>query len=383
MTEKILFVDDEQHILTSYRRTFRKDYQIVTALGPEIALEIIETKGPFAIVISDMRMPGMNGVELLARIKEISPDTVRMMLTGYADFNTAIEAINEGNIFRFLTKPCPPDSLIKVVDDGLKQFRLIKAEQELLNKTLKGSIKVLIDILSMIDQAAFSKSIKMRDALRDLTDKKIISPSWEIEVSTLLSQIGQVTVPSSVMSKMRRPDQLTDVEKKMIEKIPKVGYDLLTNIPRLNNVAKTVLYQNKNYDGTGFPEDDVKGLQIPLGARIIKILNDLIELELTGNSRGEAGAILNQNAKKYDPNLLNIIINEVGASKKHSHFKAKKPVSVNIKQLQVGQMLLQSIETETGQLLVLEGQEITSTILTRIKNWAKLYRIKEPITVTQ
>ena len=138
MTNKILFVDDEQHILTSYRRIFRKDYQISSALGPELALDIIQEKGPFAIVISDMRMPVMNGVQLLSKIKELSPDTVRIMLTGFADFNTAMEAVNEGNIFRFLTKPCPPDTLQKVIKDALRQYQLIKVEQELLNKTLKG-----------------------------------------------------------------------------------------------------------------------------------------------------------------------------------------------------------------------------------------------------
>ena len=174
MNEKVLFVDDDAAVLSTFRRTLRKKFQLITAMGGETALEQIQSKGPFAVVVSDMRMPGMNGVQLLAKIKEKNPDTVRMMLTGYADFNTAMEAVNEGNIFRFLTKPCPPDLLAQALEDAARQYRLIKSEQELLNKTLKGSIQVLIEILSIVDQQSFSQVTKLRDYVRRLSKEKVI-----------------------------------------------------------------------------------------------------------------------------------------------------------------------------------------------------------------
>jgi DNA-binding NtrC family response regulator len=127
MNEKILCVDDEANILESYQRTLRKQYLIDTALGAEKGLATIGSQGPYAVIVSDMRMPGMDGIQFLAKVKDMLPDTVRIMLTGQADQYTAIQAVNEGNIFRFLTKPCSPDVLTKALDAGIQQYRLITA----------------------------------------------------------------------------------------------------------------------------------------------------------------------------------------------------------------------------------------------------------------
>jgi DNA-binding NtrC family response regulator len=132
MFGKVLFVDDDQKVLNGICRQCEDVFAFETANGPEIALEMFDSDGPFAVVVSDMRMPGMNGIELLSRVKEQSPDTTRIMLTGYADLQATIEAVNEGNIFRFLSKPCPQEVLEKAVRDGLEQYRLVTAEHELL-----------------------------------------------------------------------------------------------------------------------------------------------------------------------------------------------------------------------------------------------------------
>ncbi|MBM3834120.1 MAG: response regulator [Verrucomicrobia bacterium] len=128
MTEKILCVDDDANILSAYERNLRRRFSIQTALGGEEALKIVRNDGPFAIVAADMRMPGLNGIELLTKIREIAPDTVRIMLTGNAEQQTAVEAINKGHIFRFLNKPCSPEFLGAALESGLQQYRLITAE---------------------------------------------------------------------------------------------------------------------------------------------------------------------------------------------------------------------------------------------------------------
>ena len=383
MNDRILFVDDEQHVLGSYRRILRKNWDIVTALGGETALDIFDNKGPFAVVVSDMRMPGMNGIQLLTKIKEISPDTVRMMLTGYADFNTAMEAVNEGHIFRFLTKPCPPDLLNRALQEGVRQYRLIKAEQELLNKTLKGTIQVLIEILSVMDPKAFNRANRLRDYIKRLTEQKAIAGNWEIEIAALLSLIGQVTVPGSVMEKVHNNVSLTDVEKAMIMRIPKAGFDLLVKIPRLEQIAKIVLYQNKRFNGEGFPEDDIKGVDLPLGARLLKILNDLIILEDKGILRKDAFVTMAKRTGWYDPNLLLTISNKISGSSENVPAFRKETKKVKISELHSGYLLLENIETSTGQMLMMAGQEISDSHIMRIKNWAKLYTIKEPIKVLQ
>jgi FixJ family two-component response regulator len=135
--ERILFVDDEQGVLDGFERLLRKDFAVTVALGGLKGLEAIQVYGPFAIVISDMRMPGMSGAEFLAQVMRQAPDTVRMLLTGYTDLSAAIDAVNEGNIFRFLTKPCAKDVLINAINIGLEKYRSVCAEKELLKKIQK------------------------------------------------------------------------------------------------------------------------------------------------------------------------------------------------------------------------------------------------------
>ena len=143
MNSRILFVDDEPNVLQAYSRTLRKQFDISTVTSGAAGLETAANDGPFAVVVSDMRMPEMDGVEFLSRMKASSPDTVRIMLTGNADQQTAIDAVNKGDIFRFLNKPCPPDNMADSLNSALEQHRLINAEKELLESTLKSSMEAL------------------------------------------------------------------------------------------------------------------------------------------------------------------------------------------------------------------------------------------------
>jgi len=132
--EKVLFVDDEPAALDGYRRVLFHDFALTTAVGGEEGLAAIRDNGPFAIVISDMRMPGMNGAEFLAAVRQTAPGTVRMLLTGHADLDAAIEAVNKGHIFRFLSKPCKKEVLVQAISDGIAQYRATEAEKQLVKK---------------------------------------------------------------------------------------------------------------------------------------------------------------------------------------------------------------------------------------------------------
>jgi DNA-binding NtrC family response regulator len=148
MAEKILLVDDDSNILDGYRRSLGREFLMETAQGGEPALALAAKNGPYAVVVSDMRMPGIDGIQLLSRIKALAPDTIRVMLTGNADMETAINAINEGSIFRFLNKPCSKESMAKTLTAALVQYRLVTAEKQLLEQTLSGSLQVLTEVLS-------------------------------------------------------------------------------------------------------------------------------------------------------------------------------------------------------------------------------------------
>jgi DNA-binding NtrC family response regulator len=120
--DRILFVDDEQNILDGYKRLLHDQFRIEVVPGGGQALAAIHLFGPYAIVISDMQMPGMNGAEFLGQVRQLAPNTVRMLLTGYKDINLAIEAVNEGRIFRYLTKPCEKKDLVNAIELGLLQY---------------------------------------------------------------------------------------------------------------------------------------------------------------------------------------------------------------------------------------------------------------------
>src|SRR5438128_895627 len=146
---RILCVDDEPAILAGLSLILGRRNDVVTALGGAAGLEEIEKNPAPWIVLSDMRMPGMDGATFLGQVRKRAPDTIRILLTGQSDIASCIAAVNHGQIFRFLSKPCPPDVLFATLESAVEQYRLITSERVLLEQTLRGSIKSLIDILSL------------------------------------------------------------------------------------------------------------------------------------------------------------------------------------------------------------------------------------------
>ena len=388
MTEKILCVDDDANILNAYRRTLRKQFSIETVLGGAKGLAKISHNGPYAVVVSDMRMPEMNGIEFLEKVQEISPDTVRMMLTGFADINTAIEVVNRGNIFRFLTKPCDPKEFAVSLEAGLKQYRLVMAEKELLSKTLTGSVKTMIDILAVIDPESFGQSVALRASVQDLGELMRIRDSWEIEITAMLLHIGYTTLPPDLLLRMRRKEPLSETEKTVLRKVPEFGYNLLKNIPRLESVAKGILYQDKNFDGSGFPGDSVAGQDLPLTARLLKILKDFNGLRNSGKSTNRSLEIMTTRTGGYDPKVLERVKLAYGKPRPISTSRSPKrqtkeePASrVFLKRLAPGNVLAADVRTKNGKLLVSSGTPLTGVIIEKLKNYADLKEIEGPVQV--
>ncbi|MFH2098561.1 MAG: response regulator, partial [Pseudomonadota bacterium] len=157
MEHKLLIVDDDPNILESYSRQLRKICRIDTAQSGQQGIEALVSWGPYAVVMSDYRMPQMDGVEFLANVRQMEPDTVRILNTGHADLETAIAAVNEGNIFRLLTKPCDTPVMVRALKDAFRQYDLVTGEKMLLEITLKGSLKVLSDVLSLTRPEAYGR----------------------------------------------------------------------------------------------------------------------------------------------------------------------------------------------------------------------------------
>jgi response regulator RpfG family c-di-GMP phosphodiesterase len=366
MNEKVLLVDDETNVLQGYERNLRKKYNVATASSGHDGINMIANDGPFAVVVSDLRMPGMDGVEFLARVRDEARDTVRMMLTGNADLQAAIEAVNEGNVFRFMTKPCSTDMLANAIQAGLDQYRLVKAEKELLEKTLSGSIKVLTDILSLASPAAFGRATRVREIMKKFAHILKVENKWEFELAGMLSQTGCVTLPTNVIEKIYRGDGLTALETRMFNAHPAIGCDLICNIPRLKPVADFILYQEKHYNGDGIPLDDVKGADIPIGGRALHIALDYDTLLWSGKSGREAFREIQSRTDQYDPEIVSALDVIVRSEARYV------PESIDIRELVTEMVLAGDVRTTSGLLLIAKGQSVTHSLKERLFNFAKV-----------
>lgn len=380
---QILCVDDDPNILDAYKRKLRKRFQIETAPGGPEALTLIgERMGrgeTYAVIVSDMKMPEMDGIQFLKEVKKRSPDSVRIMLTGNADQQTAIAAVNEGNIFQFLTKPCPDEFFATTLENALKQYRLAQAEKELLEKTLNGSIKTFLDILSMMDPQSFSRSQKVKDYVGGFCQSFQIEQVWELELAAMLAEIGKVTIPPAVLQKDLAQDQMTVEERELLMQIPEIGHNLLVNIPRLESVAKIVLYRNKNYDGTGYPRDAMAGKDIPLAARALKVLYDLVKLENQYHGKQQALSEMAKYAGRYDPEILSAV--STGFENLQNPEKGEIR-EVMLEDLMPGQILSSDVINGDGVLILATGTVISPMLLQKIRNYAKLSSIQQPLRVT-
>lgn len=378
--EQILLVDDELKVLKAYERNLGLDFDICVEASPEQALLRLEHEGPFAVILSDYNMPRMNGNELLLKAKEISPDTVRIMLTGNADLEKAMVAVNEGSVFRFLTKPCMLPALKKCLDDAIRQYQLENAEKELLNKTLNGSIQVLMEILSIMDHAAFSLAQKRRSAARKMAIHMKAPNLWAIEIASLLAEIGIVTLPDDTTERYLAGKALDESETKMVASIPEMSAKLVKRIPRLEKVSEIIRYQNKNYDGSGTPKDDTKERGIPVGSRILRVLNEYFRILVKGSSPQEALEMLELSPARFDPAALKSLracAIRIGAVKADEN-KLKK---IGLNGLKVGQTLRSDVKTQGGMLILKANQVLGPAHIQRIHNFATSDPIQEPIIV--
>ena len=375
MKEKILCVDDERHILEAYQRSLRKEFHIETALGGAEGLAAVESRGPYAVVVSDMRMPGMDGVQFLAQLKERAPNTVRVMLTGNADQQTAMEAVNEGNIFRFLNKPCAPETLAKTLVAGINQYRLVMAEKELLEKTLSGSIQVLTDILSLINPTAFGRTMRVRRLVQQLAAVLQIENAWQTDIAAMLSQIGCITMPEETLVKVYRGMTLKSEELRMLQAHPRIGHDLITCIPRLKPVAEIIAYQEKRFNGSGYPADDKCGQDIPIGARILKLALDFDKLAEARFTNSEAYEEICRRGDWYDPTVVEalktVLADEVSYEVR----------SITLDELAPDMILAQDIITTDGLLLSTNGQEVTGSLCLSLQSLASGGTIRDSIKV--
>lgn len=375
MSEKILCVDDDERLLMAWQRMLRKMFTLSVATGGREGLDILASEGPFAVVCADMSMPGMSGIEFLGQVRSLHPDTVRVMITGHQDFEVAMSAVNEGSIFRFLNKPVPQEILITTLQSGLDQYRLVTAERSLLEETLKGSVKVLTEILSLVNPTAFSQATRIRGYVQHIVAMMGLSNGWRFNLAAMLSQVGCVALPPGILNKVNAGESLTEAEREMYGEHPKVGAELLYNIPRLEPVARMIRgQQTGQIEGRTQKTMGSKLDEIQLGAQILRVVLAYDRLVLTGMSRDEALFDL-ESGREYNPDVLKAL-----------HSLEAEEDNLQIKQLTVldlrpGMIAMEDLKALNGLVLLPKGQEVTHTVLARLRNFAVGVGIVEPFRI--
>lgn len=382
MNRKVLFVDDDTRILSAFQRRLRRTFDFQIASSAQEALEILSKDGPFAVVISDQQMPGMKGIEFLQEVMTRDPMTVRIMLTGNADRETAVASVNDSAVYRYLNKPCPIEVIAETIDEAIREYGAAAAEKKLLEETLAGSVKVLIDVLAANEPGSFDAVANMRRNGQRIAKFLKLKKTWTLDMAIMLSPIGQVMLPPQLRAKLALSKPLTDVEQDIVRRSPEVARNLLLNIPRMKEVAESVYYMNKGYDGSGFPDDSVAGDEIPLNARIVHILS---HLSGTGHSaRPDAAAFeaLGKDSHLFDPQLLEqmraCFLNPAASEEIQVVKRALK-----VAELLPGDKALNDVKTQSGELVLAGGNAFTEAVIERIRQFHKMRPLAEPIEVSR
>ena len=416
----LLFVDDEANILSALQRLFRpQGYRIFTAESGREGLEILERE-TVDLVISDMRMPEMNGAQFLEQVRAKWPDTVRVLLTGYAEISATIDAINKGQIYRYISKPWEDTDMILLVrqaldsraleqekkrlealtqrqNEELKQLNssleqkvqartvdlrramdLLNLAHEKLKKGFLTSIHVFSNLIELREGALAGHSRRVADLARKIAQHMGLSEAetQDVLVAGLLHDIGKFGLPDKLLQKPF--GALTSEERAEVVKHPALGQAALMALEQLKEAAKIIRSHHERFDGLGYP-DGLAGLAIPLGARILAVVNDYDALQ-TGSlaskrmSAEEAARFVKESrGKRYDPQVVDTFFGVVGVVAPSAESQGQEqelPVSAG--QLTPGMMLARDLTTRNGMLLLAQDFLLDADLIAQIRKFEKM-----------
>jgi CheY-like chemotaxis protein len=376
--DRVLFVDDEPNVLDGIRRQLRNRVELETATSAAAGLDIIKSQGPFAVVVSDMRMPEMDGARFLARVNEIAPQTVRMVLSGQADLESTIAAVNEGRVFRFLLKPCNSETLFGVIKNGIEQYRLVHAEKHLLENTLNATVKVLFNVLGLINPVAQRRAAQIQRYAESAAGAlKLLPGMWQYHLAAMISQLGCITLPQETLARAFGGQPLSDDERRLYESHPEIAGKLLGTIPRLEAVAAMVAGQMQVPARDLASGNPATWVPEKIGAAILWAAVQFDRHISLGRMPEQAAQLVNQAAPGLPPAIAQAMVNAIADD---SGLVMSR--EVKLRELAVGMMIDADVMSARGIRLVPRGTEVTSTVLDRLNAVASGVGVAEPIRVS-
>ena len=358
---RILCVDDEPRILEGLAMHLRKDYEVHAAISGAEALRKLKELKNVAVIVSDMRMPGLDGATLLHQVLQSFPDVTRILLTGEPGRDAAVSAINRGQIFRFLTKPCPPDQLKSAIEAGVMHHRLFHAERLVLQETLLGCINALIDVLAITSPVAFGRAGRVKRLAADFAKSINCSDFWQLEAAAMLSQIGYLSLTQELVEKLYGGSALTPEEQAAAAAVPQVAIRVLEHVPRLEPVMQILSALSWGDEAVVRLGDGTIGT----ATRILGMVLDYDAQTACGYSSEVALESVRKRKSRYGSELI-----EKFAASLESIGGSTSIREIPLRSVLVGMTLMQELRTATGKLLTTGGFEITTTFLEKIRHHA-------------
>jgi response regulator RpfG family c-di-GMP phosphodiesterase len=355
MSARILFVDDEFHVLTAIKRQLHRLAEVELARGGEDALDRLRIPNRFAVIVSDLRMPGVDGLRLLKQARTIAPDVVRILLTGQVDVQGAIAAINDAQVFRLLLKPCETPVLAKALTEAVELHRQRVTERDSLEKTNAGVVAMLAEILERCNPMAYERGVRLKAYAGHVATAMQLGDTALFEDAALLSQIGATSLPAPLQKKLASGGTLTVAEQTQVDLLPEVGARWLAHIPRLTPAAAMVSAQGSVTTRARLT-DDVIGM----GSRLLRVVTAYDELLATGMPAREVIERLELDPVTYFPPMVSALRNYRREANTAASWL------VGSRDLKVGMILDEDVRARDGQLLGSRGQEITEPLLRRI-----------------
>lgn len=410
----VLFVDDEENILNSLRRLFRSSgYRILLASGGAQGLAILEQES-VDLVVSDMRMPEMSGAQFLEQVRLKWPDTVRILLTGYADISSTIDAINKGQIFRYISKPWDDNDILLSVRHALerkaleqekrrlealtqrqneelrelnasleikvqertRELRQAMASLEVANRKLKESfltsIKIFANLIELRERSLAGHSRRVADLARTLA-KHLGLPDAEVQdvfIAALLHDIGKIGLSDKLLVKPFLG--LAGEERELVLRHPITGQASLMGLEQIQGATRLIRGHHERWDGMGFP-DGLSGMEIPLGARILAVANDYDAVQIGVlmskrlNQTEALAFIMEGRGKRYDPQVVDAFSNIMGGQGNAETAE----VGLQSPHLKAGMVLSRDLVSTEGIMLLSRDYKLTEDIVEQIRNFER------------
>jgi CheY-like chemotaxis protein len=368
---RVLWVDDEPAILAAMARQLRHEFHITPAGGGLEGLDVLRKDSGFAVIVADLKMPVMDGIEFLAQARKLAPDATRLMLTGFAALESAMLAVNEGQVFRFLTKPAEASVVRRFLNEAVRQHQLVRSERELLEETLRGSLQVLMDVLALASPNAFNRAARIRDTVESLLAHLQVGNAWALLTAAGFVHLGYVTLPAELLNKLHHGVRLEPQEEVMFKEQRDLPVRLLAKIPRMDPV--TAILRASPCAGDSLP---VREREEPAwSAHVLHTVMAFDRLLSHGVDPVAAVEELKREEQAFSPAVLTALEKIPFAG-----VRARLEL-VAADAVEIGMLIGENIYTADGVLLVPKGYVVNEAVRRRLINFAREKAISAKVPV--